>query len=53
MSEREELLGQFLPDGKGGGGGTAVHAQLVEDMDQVAVHGAFADHQRVSDVLIA
>ncbi len=53
LGEGEGLFGQLLPDGKGGGSRTAVHAQFVEDMHQVAIHSAFANHQRVGDFLIA
>jgi hypothetical protein len=53
MGEGEGLFGQLLPDGKGGSGRTTIHAQLIEDMHQVTIDGAFANHQLLSDVLIA
>ncbi len=49
----EWLFSELVPDGKGCGGRTAIDAQLVEDMHQMAVDGAFADHQPTSDLLIA
>src|SRR5215469_11174654 len=54
VSEREMewLFGELVPYRKGSSCRTAVHAQLVEDMHQVAIDGAFANHQRVSDFLI-
>ena len=53
MGEWEELFGQLMPDGKGGSGRTAVHFEVIEDMHQVAIHGSFTNHERVSDFLIA
>src|SRR5579859_6852773 len=47
------LGGEAVADGEEGGLGAVLQAELTQDVGDVALHRAFADHQGTRDLLVA